>query len=68
MSRAQADQLTIPTVVMLGEKDRLVRGAGAAARSLRGATVHELPTGHCVHEELPDRVYEVIARHVLSAR
>jgi pimeloyl-ACP methyl ester carboxylesterase len=67
LSRERAESLAVPAVVMLGTQDRLIRGAGVAARSLRGAAVHEFATGHCVHEELPDRAYEVIARHI-SAR
>lgn len=64
ISHERAQGLAVPTVVMLGTQDRLVRGATVAARSLRGASVHELATGHCVHEELPERAYEVIARHL----
>jgi len=61
-----ARSLAVPTVVILGAHDRLVRGALAAARSLRGASVHELAAGHCVHEALPERAYDIIARHVIS--
>jgi pimeloyl-ACP methyl ester carboxylesterase len=67
ISRDRAGYLAAPTVVMLGAKDRLVRNAGMAARSLRGSTVHEFPTGHCVHEELPERAYQIIGRHLSSA-
>ena len=63
LSPERAQGLAVPTVVMLGTHDRLIRDAAEAARSLRGASVHELATGHCVHEELPDRAYELIARH-----
>jgi pimeloyl-ACP methyl ester carboxylesterase len=63
LSPERAGQLAVPAVVMLGVNDRLIRGAATAAHSLRGAAVHELPTGHCVHEEKPDRAYEIIARH-----
>lgn len=66
ISADRAQSLAVPTVVMLGTQDRLIRGAVAAARSLRGATVYEFATGHCVHEELPERAYEVIARHILA--
>jgi pimeloyl-ACP methyl ester carboxylesterase len=66
LSRERAETLTVPTVVMLGMQDRLIRGATEAARSLRGASVHEFATGHCVHEESPERVYEIIARHSLG--
>jgi pimeloyl-ACP methyl ester carboxylesterase len=67
LSPDRAQSLAVPTVVMLGTQDRLIRGAVVAARLLRGAAVHEFATGHCVHEELPERAYDVIARHI-SAR
>jgi len=67
LRREKAAGLAVPTVVMLGTQDRLTRDAGGAARLLRGASVHELAAGHCVHEELPERAYEIIARH-LTAR
>ena len=60
----RAQKLTIPCVVILGSQDRLIRNATDAARSLHGASVHELSAGHCVHEELPDRAYGVIAEHL----
>ncbi len=60
----RAAGLTVPAVVMLGTYDRLIRDAGEAARSLKGAAVHELATGHCVHEAMPDRAYDLIARHL----
>jgi pimeloyl-ACP methyl ester carboxylesterase len=66
ISERRAGELTVPAVVMLGTQDRLIRNATEAARSLRGASVHELPTGHCVHEELPERAYTVIAQHLMS--
>lgn len=66
LTRDRTGALAAPTVVILGEQDRLVRGAAQAARSLRGASVQELRAGHCVHEELPERAYELIARHVMS--
>lgn len=62
----QAGSLAVPTVVILGAHDRLIRDATEPARSLREASVHELATGHCVHEAVPERVYEIIARHSSS--
>ena len=56
-----AASLAVPCVVILGSADRLVRKARGAANRLAGAAVHELAGGHCVHEEDPMRVYEVIA-------
>ncbi|HEV8216822.1 MAG TPA: alpha/beta hydrolase [Gemmatimonadaceae bacterium] len=66
VTHAQAGSLAVPTVVILGEHDRLIRDAAEAARSLREASVHELAAGHCVHEAVPERVYEIIARHSSS--
>jgi pimeloyl-ACP methyl ester carboxylesterase len=56
----RANSLATPTVVILGEQDRLIRDAGSAAEHLRGATVIRLSGGHCVHEERPDEVYGLI--------
>jgi len=59
-----AASLAVPCVVILGDSDRLIRSSRTAARRLAGATVHELAGGHCVHEEDPDRVCELLARFV----
>ena len=61
---AEAASLAKPCVVILGDSDRLVRDARGAANRLAGATVHQLTGGHCVHEEDPARVYELIAQFV----
>jgi pimeloyl-ACP methyl ester carboxylesterase len=53
--------LAVPSVVILGRKDRLIRNAGNAARSIPGAMVLELDAGHVAHEERPDEAHEVIA-------
>ena len=66
VSPARAGAMTVPAVVILGAQDRLIRDAERAARSLSGALVHEFPTGHCVHEELPEPVYGLIARHFFA--
>ena len=67
LAKSRAETLAVPTLVMLGVQDRLIREAGSAARALPGAWVHELTAGHCVHEELPERAYALIAEH-FSAR
>ena len=59
---ATAASLAVPCVVILGDSDRLVRNSRSAANRLAGAAVHQLPGGHCVHEEDPARVYDIIAR------
>ena len=53
--------LAVPSVVILGRKDRLIRNAGDAARSIPGAKVLELDAGHVAHEERPDEAHEAIA-------
>lgn len=52
--------LEVPSVVILGASDRLLRGTRRPAECLRGAQVHVLAGGHCVHEEQPDQVYGII--------
>lgn len=64
ISYERAQTLAVPCVVMLGTQDRLVRGAAAAATSLRGASVQEFAAGHCVHEVMPERAYDAIARQL----
>lgn len=58
---AEAASLAVPTVVILGDNDRLIRNTDRAARRLRWASVHFLAGGHCVHEELPREAYGLIA-------
>lgn len=53
----------VKTTVVLGAADRLIRAA-ASEGALAGAASMEvvtLPGGHCVHEELPDLVYPMVA-------
>ncbi len=58
---AEAVALAVPSVVILGRQDRLVRNAERAARALANADVRMLEGGHCVNEELPEAVCELIA-------
>jgi pimeloyl-ACP methyl ester carboxylesterase len=60
LSRDEAESLAVPTLVILGTKDRLIRNAGAAARGLRGTSVHCVVGGHCVLEENPVEVYDIV--------
>jgi pimeloyl-ACP methyl ester carboxylesterase len=53
-------RLAVPSVVILGMDDRLIRNAHAAAERLPGASVYEVSGGHCVQEEQPERVYQMI--------
>ena len=52
--------ITVPSVVMLGTKDRLIRKAAGPAKAVPGATVRELEAGHCAHEERPDDANELV--------
>src|SRR6266571_1536004 len=61
-SAAELERLAVPSVVILGRQDRLVRGANQAAERIRGAEIHTFDGGHCVHEEHPREVCELIAR------
>jgi pimeloyl-ACP methyl ester carboxylesterase len=62
----EARELAVPTLVVLGTVDRVVRGAEGAARRLHGSTVYCVVGGHCVHEEHPGPVYDLVARFVTS--
>jgi pimeloyl-ACP methyl ester carboxylesterase len=60
LSDEEAKSLAVPTVVILGTQDRLVRNTPKSAARLPGAVVHSLPGGHCVHEEHPSEAYAII--------
>jgi epoxide hydrolase 4 len=62
LTDAQAASLAVPTVVILGTRDRLIRNTDAAARRLRGSTLYRITGGHCVHEENPAEVYGTISK------
>ena len=66
LTAGERDLLTVPTVVILGTKDRLIRNAGPAARALRGTPVHDVDGGHCVLEENPAEVYEIAANFLAA--
>jgi pimeloyl-ACP methyl ester carboxylesterase len=68
VSAAEARTLAVPTMVILGQQDRLIRGASEAAGRLRGSEVHLLPGGHVVHEERPDVVYPLVAEFLTKLR
>jgi pimeloyl-ACP methyl ester carboxylesterase len=68
ITASEAASLAVPCVVILGASDRLVRNSRFAANRLAGASVDELPGGHCVHEEDPGRVNDIIARFVMKSR
>jgi pimeloyl-ACP methyl ester carboxylesterase len=68
LSAAEAQALAAPAMVILGQQDRLIRGASEAAARLRGSEVHLLPGGHCVHEERPEVVYPLVAEFLTKLR
>lgn len=57
-----ASRLAVPSVVILGTHDRLIRNARPCAERLHGATVQECVGGHCVQEEQPQQVYSAIGQ------
>ncbi len=61
LGASQLARMSIPTQVILGRKDRLIRNAGALAATIPNATVHELETGHVAHEERPDETHQLVA-------
>jgi pimeloyl-ACP methyl ester carboxylesterase len=68
LSDAQLKRLTVPSLVILGRKDRLIRDAGAAASRIPGATVYELDAGHVAHEERPDETHQLVASFLKQLR
>jgi 4,5:9,10-diseco-3-hydroxy-5,9,17-trioxoandrosta-1(10),2-diene-4-oate hydrolase len=61
LNPVESASLSVPTTIILGTKDRLIRNAGAAARNLPRTAVHDIVGGHCVLEENPARVYQIAA-------
>jgi len=59
-----ASLLAVPTLVVLGRRDRLVPNTDAAVSRLNGSRVEWVPGGHCAHEEHPDLVYDMLAEFV----
>lgn len=62
----EAASLRVPTTVILGTKDRLIRNAAPAAGRLYGSTVHSVAGGHCVLEENPTEVYDIVGSFLAS--
>ena len=61
VSDTEAESLTVETLVILGERDRLLRTSREQAARLRPARVEAVPGGHCANEEHPDVVYGLLA-------
>jgi pimeloyl-ACP methyl ester carboxylesterase len=68
MGAAQVGRLAMPTQVILGQKDRLIRDAGAAAAAISGVSLHELDAGHCPHEERPSETLQLVASFLNQVR
>jgi pimeloyl-ACP methyl ester carboxylesterase len=64
VSDAEAKTLAVETLVLLGERDRLLRTSPEQASRLRNARVERVPGGHCANEEHPDIVYGALAAFV----
>jgi pimeloyl-ACP methyl ester carboxylesterase len=64
VSDAEAQSLSVDTLVFLGERDRLLRTSREQALRLRNARVERVPGGHCANEEHPDVVYGALAEFV----
>jgi pimeloyl-ACP methyl ester carboxylesterase len=64
VSDAEANSLSVETLVLLGERDRLLRTSRAQAARLRNARVERVPGGHCANEEHPDIVYGALAEFI----
>jgi pimeloyl-ACP methyl ester carboxylesterase len=59
-----AASLAVPSVVILGDSDRLIHNTARAVKRLPGTQLEVLDGGHCVHEERPNEVYRLIADFV----
>lgn len=68
ISDADAASLTVPTLVILGTRDRLIRNTDHAAQRLRGSSLCRVAGGHCVHEERPAEVYGAICGFLNGTR
>jgi pimeloyl-ACP methyl ester carboxylesterase len=66
LTPAESLALCVPTLVILGSKDRVVRHARSAADRLKGARVLSMAGGHCVHEEHPNEVYRAVVEFISS--
>jgi pimeloyl-ACP methyl ester carboxylesterase len=64
LTPGEAASLAVPTLVMLGKRDRLIRKARTNAERLRGSRVYEMEGGHLINEEHPDEFYRVVGEFV----
>jgi len=68
IQRSRLATIAVPSVVILGKKDRLIRNAVGAAQAIPGAAVRELDAGHCAHEERPGEANELIGSLIRRVR
>ncbi|HEV8446767.1 MAG TPA: alpha/beta hydrolase [Gemmatimonadaceae bacterium] len=68
LGASQLERLAVPSLVILGRKDRLIRDAGAAASQIPRAAVHELDAGHVAHEECPGETHQLVASFLNQVR
>jgi pimeloyl-ACP methyl ester carboxylesterase len=66
LTNSQAESLSVPSAVILGTNDRLIRDAVPAARRLGNTEVYSVVSGHSALEENPGEVYIIVA-DVLTA-
>jgi len=64
LSDSDARSLAAPSMVILGNKDRLIHNTRASAERLANSRVWRTTGGHCVHEEHPDAVYAELTRFI----
>ncbi len=60
----EAAGLAVPSLVILGRQDRLIRTPVRVATRLHDAVVLQVEGGHCAHEEFPDDVYAAVGDFV----
>lgn len=68
---AELAQIDVPTLVIHGDRDRMVHptGGSATARAIRGARLHTVPgMGHDLPAGAWERVMSLITEHVASAQ
>jgi pimeloyl-ACP methyl ester carboxylesterase len=68
VGEARLSRLAVPSQVILGRKDRLIRDAAAVAGVIPGTTVHELDAGHCAHEERPGETVQLVSSFLNQLR
>lgn len=66
LSVEASSALVVPTLAVVGTKDRVIRHSRSAAERLRGARVVSFEGGHCVHEEYPAEIYRLVGDHVIG--